>query len=157
MKNKKLLVTSLIGIALGLIVGMGHAQAYQPRTLQNKADFQWPDGKKMALCLTFDDARLSQPDLGIPLLDKYGVKATFYVSPENMLRRIDAWKRAVSNGHDIGNHSLLHPCTINFDFAKGRALENYSLQVMDTELDSANSLIEKVLAKISPPRTWGYI
>ena len=61
----------------------------------------------MAISLTFDDARLSQPDLGIPLLDKYGVKATFYLSPDNMMQRVDGWKKAVRNGHDIGNHSLV--------------------------------------------------
>ena len=72
--------------------------------------FPWPEGKQMALSLTFDDARLSQIDTGIPLLDKYGVKATFYISPGNMLERINGWKQAVTNGHDIGNHSVYHQC-----------------------------------------------
>ena len=35
--------------------------------------FQWPDGKKMAISLTFDDARLSQVDKGISLLDIFFV------------------------------------------------------------------------------------
>ena len=39
----------------------------------------WLEGKTAALSLTFDDARLSQVDQGLPLLDAYGVKATFYV------------------------------------------------------------------------------
>ena len=43
------------------------------------SDNFWPEGKKTALSLTFDDARLSQVDQGLPLLDAYGVKATFYV------------------------------------------------------------------------------
>ena len=46
--------------------------------------FNWPEGKKMAISLTFDDARLSQVDKGMPVLDKYGVKATFYVSPDRV-------------------------------------------------------------------------
>lgn len=107
-----------------------------------ESDFIWPDGKKMALSLTFDDARLSQIDTGIPLLDKYGVKATFYVSPGNMIRRADKWKMAVFNGHDIGNHSLLHPCSGNFTWSRNSALEEYTLQTMMTELDSASSLIK---------------
>ena len=37
----------------------------------------WLEGKTAALSLTFDDARLSQVDQGLPLLDAYGVKATF--------------------------------------------------------------------------------
>lgn len=104
--------------------------------------FTWPEGKKMALSLTFDDARLSQTDKGIPLLDKYGVKATFYVSPENLIKESDKWKMAVLNGHDIGNHSLLHPCSGNFSWSRSRALEEYTLEKMKAELDSANRLIE---------------
>jgi peptidoglycan/xylan/chitin deacetylase (PgdA/CDA1 family) len=89
----------------------------------------------MALSLTFDDARLSQIDTGIPLLDKYGVKATFYISPDNMLLRVDKWKNAANNGHEVGNHSVLHPCTGNFNWSKDHALENHTLNRMMTELD----------------------
>jgi len=63
--------------------------------------FIWPEGIKAGVSLTFDDARLSQIDKGIPLLDKHGVKATFYVSPLQMMKRIEKWKEAVANGHEI--------------------------------------------------------
>ena len=43
----------------------------------NMSNTFWPEGKTAALSLTFDDARLSQVDQGLPLLDSYGVKATF--------------------------------------------------------------------------------
>lgn len=122
-----------------------HAQGYLTRPVQEKSDFQWPEGKKMALSLTFDDARLSQIDNGIPLLDKYNVKATFYVSRNNMLQRLDGWKQAVRNGHDIGNHSLLHPCTINYGWPQEAALENYDLHRMLAELDSATLVINDLL------------
>jgi hypothetical protein len=128
-----------------LIVGISPAQSYQAKTIQNKPDFQWPEGKKMGLSLTFDDARLSQVDKGIPLLDKYGVKATFYMSPDNMKQRLAAWKKAVANGHDIGNHTLLHPCSGNFAWSKDNALEDYSLENMTRELDSASNFIKKML------------
>lgn len=107
--------------------------------------FKWPEGRKMAFSLTFDDARHSQIDTGIPLLDKYGVKATFYVSPENMIKDSDKWRMAVLHGHDIGNHSLLHPCSGNFSWSRNKALEDYTLQKMKTELDSANRFIETML------------
>lgn len=107
--------------------------------------FSWPDGKKMALSLTFDDARLSQADTGILLLDKHGIKATFYILPESMLQRVDTWKKAVANGHEIGNHSINHPCTGNFDWSRDKALEDYSIGKMKVELDSANRLIKEVL------------
>ena len=145
MKIKSLLSSSLLSISLCSIFAVSQAQSYQSAKSPDKSAFQWPEGKKMALSLSFDDARLSQPDTGIPLLDKYGVKATFYLSPASMLKRLDAWKKAVANGHDIGNHSVLHPCSGNFDWSRDKALEDYTLQKMDSELDSANRLIKKML------------
>jgi beta-glucosidase len=145
MKIHNLLKTSINAIVFTMVAGISQAQTYQAKTIQNKPDFQWPEGKKMGLSLTFDDARLSQVDKGIPLLDKYGVKATFYLSPDNMTQRLEAWGKAVTNGHDIGNHSLLHPCTGNFVWSKDKALEDYTLQDMNIELDSASKLIKKML------------
>lgn len=107
--------------------------------------FSWPEGKKMALSLTFDDARLSQPDLGIPLLNKHGVKATFYVIPSSVLRRVDGWKMAVNNGHEIGNHSYTHPCSGNFMWTRDNAIENYTIDQMSRQLDSANRFIMEIL------------
>ena len=37
----------------------------------------WLEGKTAALSLTFDDARLSQVDQGLPLLDAYGGQGNF--------------------------------------------------------------------------------
>lgn len=129
-------------IALSLAAG-SFSQAYETGQLQNQKPFPWPDGKKMAISLSFDDARLSQADKGIPLLDKYGVKATFYISPNSAIQRLEAWKKAVRSGHEIGNHSLVHPCMGNFEFARNKALEDYSLIAMKIEIDSASSFISK--------------
>src|ERR1035438_3603980 len=58
-----------------------------------KPAFHWPDGKRVAVSLSFDDARLSQMDVGLPLFDRYGVKVTFFVNPPNMQKRLEAWKK----------------------------------------------------------------
>ena len=107
--------------------------------------FKWPDGKRAALSLTFDDARLSQTDSGTALLDKYGLKATFFVVPSSVQERLDAWKKAVANGHEIGNHTINHPCTGNFSWSAKNALENYSLDDMRNELIQCNKRIEVLL------------
>jgi beta-glucosidase len=139
-------LTVLVNIVIiSLISGSCPAQSYQAGAVLKKGDFKWPEGKRMALSLTFDDARLSQADKGIPLLDKYGVKGTFYVSPGNMLQRLEEWKKAVRNGHDIGNHSLVHPCTGNFAWSRDKALEDYTIQEMNDELDTASNIISKML------------
>lgn len=115
-------------------------------TRQPAAGFRWPEGKRAALSLTFDDARPSQVDNGLPLLDRLGVKATFYVSPDNVRERLDGWRRAVKNGHEIGNHTMTHPCTGNYAFSKGNALEDYTLEQMSREIKNADRAIFEMLA-----------
>jgi len=116
--------------------------------------FAWPQGIRGAVSLTFDDARTSQIDVGLPILDAHGVKATFYVSPEPMESRLPAWKEALANGHEIGNHSLRHPCTGNFPWARHKALEDYTLVQMEQELTAANATIESTLG--IQPATFAY-
>ncbi len=136
----------MIMILSGFVTNTSYAQTYGlPNNNGGQPSFEWPEGKKMGLSLTFDDARLSQVDNGVSLLDEYGVKATFYVLPEAILPRLAEWKKAIQNGHEIGNHSLVHPCTGNFDWSRHKALENYTLFEMDAELDSANKAIYKLL------------
>ncbi|MCK5466892.1 MAG: polysaccharide deacetylase family protein, partial [Cyclobacteriaceae bacterium] len=135
-------LTFLYLFTTAIVFGQGYEKAGENVKTTN---FSWPDGKRLAISLTFDDARLSQIDKGIPVLDKYNVKGTFYLSPDAMMKRMEGWKNAIKNGHDIGNHSLIHPCTGNFSFAREKAIENYSLMDMGDELDSANRIIEHIL------------
>jgi peptidoglycan/xylan/chitin deacetylase (PgdA/CDA1 family) len=112
---------------------------------QTAAAFTWPDGKRVALSLSFDDGRTSQVEGGTALLDRHGVKATFYVTPAAVERRLAGWRQAVASGHEIGNHSLTHPCSGNFPWSRGRALEDYTLERMRTELVGANARIRDLL------------
>jgi peptidoglycan/xylan/chitin deacetylase (PgdA/CDA1 family) len=99
----------------------------------------------MAISLTFDDARLSQPDVGLPLLDRLGVKATFYVEPRNVEQRLEGWKKVVASGHEIANHSMTHPCSGNFLWSRSNALEDYTLERIAQEMDMCNAEIERLL------------
>jgi peptidoglycan/xylan/chitin deacetylase (PgdA/CDA1 family) len=107
--------------------------------------FTWPEGKRAAVSLSFDDARDSQVDAGTALLDRHGVKATFFIVPASAERRLAGWKKAVSAGHEIGNHSLNHPCTGNFPWSRQKALEEYSLERMRYELVESNRRIKELL------------
>lgn len=123
-------------------------------TQQTEHFLTWPDGKESALSLSFDDARASQVSGGTALLDRYDVKATFYVVPENIRQNPEGWKKAVASGHEIGNHSLNHPCTGNFNWSRDTALEDYSLEKMRAELIEANRQIEALLGVI--PESFAY-
>ncbi|MDN3654020.1 polysaccharide deacetylase family protein [Ferruginibacter paludis] len=111
----------------------------------DSAVFSWPEGKQAAVSLSFDDARESQVIVGTNLLDLYDIKATFFVQPSSVIKRLEGWKKAVANGHEIGNHSLTHPCTGNFSWSRKNALEDYTLKNMRTELMECNKLIEELL------------
>jgi peptidoglycan/xylan/chitin deacetylase (PgdA/CDA1 family) len=104
--------------------------------------------------LTFDDARLSQIDVGMVVFDRHGVKASFYVSPPSVEKRLEGWKKAVAAGHEIGNHSLHHPCSGNFPWAREKALEDYTLEKMREELMAANRRIHELLGVT--PETFAY-
>src|SRR5262245_13337281 len=83
-------------------------------TIAPMSPFTWPSGKRAAVSLSLDDALVSQADAGLPILDRNGVRATFYLSPGNVPERLEAWRNAVTSGHEMGNHTMTHPCSGNF-------------------------------------------
>lgn len=112
---------------------------------QTVAPFEWPDEAKAAVSLTFDDARPSQVLKGTAVLDHFDAKATFYVVPDAVEDQLAGWKAAVAAGHEIGNHSMVHPCSGNFLWAREKALEEYSLADMRAELEQANAKLNELL------------
>lgn len=108
----------------------------------------------MALSLSFDDARTTNIREGTDLFDKYGVKATFYVVPSRVKTDLELWKKAVKNGHEMGNHSIVHPCSGNFVWSRDKALETYTLQQMRSELEQANREVKELLGVT--PVTYAY-
>lgn len=136
---------SIIKTTLRTILPVLLAFSFIVSFAQKPETFPWPEGKTMALSLTWDDGRKSQVETGTPLLDKHGIKATFYVVPSAVEEALQGWQLAVEKGHEIGNHSLLHPCSGNFLWARDKALEDYTLPQMDKELANANEKIQQLL------------
>ena len=136
--------------------GRARGQGYQtPDSAAPKpAAFPWPDGNRAAVSLTFDDACASQITTGIPVLDNHGVKATFYVNTWGVEGHEDDWKKAIARGHEIGNHSLTHPCSVNYAFSRKNALEDYTLERMEKDILDASAGIEKDLRV--RPKTFAY-
>ena len=76
----------------------------------------WPEGFEGAVSLTFDDGLDTQLDNAIPCLDDCGLKGTFYVNPgrsDAWETQIPRWQQASRNGHELGNHTSMHPCSCN--------------------------------------------
>jgi len=109
-------------------------------------DFTWPAGVRCAASLTFDDGRRSQVEEGVPLFDRYGVRATFYVSMGNVRPVLAEWQRAADGGHELGGHTLTHPCSANFGFSScpSTTLEGMTLADMEAQLIESNRQIEEL-------------
>ena len=146
-------------VIMGLsLLGMAaYGQSFpSPSQQEDRKAFHWPEGKRVAVSLSFDDGRASQVDVGLDVINPTGVKVTFFVTPGNEAFRskLEGWKRAVASGHEVGNHSMSHPCTGNFPWSFHNALENYTLGQMSKQLDDANAQIEKLLGV--HPATFAY-
>lgn len=120
------------------------------------AVFDWPNGYSAAVSFTFDDARVSQIDYGVPALEAHEVRASFYVSLDRMESRLDRWRDVVDRGHEVGNHSYSHPCTANYEFsrASGACTEDLSVDEIAADIERADAAIENALGV--RPRTFAY-
>jgi peptidoglycan/xylan/chitin deacetylase (PgdA/CDA1 family) len=106
--------------------------------MTDSGTFAWPEGAKRAVSLCYDGALPEHTEIVLPLLDRLGLKGTFYVSPSKLLERPEAWRKAVANGHEIGNHSLYGVS------ADGR-LSNWTLAMVRDDLAMTQKLIREVL------------
>jgi len=120
---------------------------------QNPQKVTWPEGRKFAVSLSYDDAINSQLDNAIPQLDKYSIKASFYVLPNSpvMKARMDEWKAAAAGGHELGNHSVYHPCRASLPdrewVPEHHDLDKYSVDQMVEEVTTANTFLQALDGK----------
>ncbi|HXF63305.1 MAG TPA: polysaccharide deacetylase family protein [Caldilineaceae bacterium] len=116
--------------------------------------FHWPAGQEAAISLSFDDGLVSQREVGAPLLERWGIQATFYVNPrEDYRSALAAWQPVVAAGHEVGNHTVSHPCSKNFAFISEnnrRALEEMTWEEMDWEIAEAKRRLAEALAQPEP-------
>lgn len=62
-----------------------------------------------SLALTFDDGPIpEQTPWVLDMLDKYGVKATFFCVGDNIRKYPEVFKEVVLRGHAVGNHTFHH-------------------------------------------------
>ena len=62
-----------------------------------------------AVYLTFDDGPIPEVTPWVlDVLDKYKIKATFFMVGDNVRKHPDEYKMVVERGHRIGNHSFNH-------------------------------------------------
>lgn len=77
---------------------------------------KFKDGRQAAVSLTFDDGILDHYTMVAPRLDRYGLKATFWINGANIgvdddyAPRLtwDMCRKMAANGHEISNHAWSH-------------------------------------------------
>lgn len=117
-------------------------------------------GKKAAVVITYDDAIDEHLDNAAPVLDSLGLKATFYITAfsASMQNRIDAWKKLATDGHELGNHTLYHPCVGNTPGREWVNAENdlskYTVKRMESEARMTNVFLQALDGKTK--RTFAY-
>jgi peptidoglycan-N-acetylglucosamine deacetylase len=113
----------------------------------------YPENRKIAISLTFDDGMASQRGIAIPALEQRGLKGTFYLNPrggddpdapDHWLAVLGLWQSAYENGHEIGNHTLNHPCSLNIQASFLRKnTRDMSLEDMAEEMDAAQARLQQ--------------
>ncbi len=117
------------------------------------------NGYKSAVVLTYDDALNVHLDNVVPALDSAGFKGTFYltVSSTAFTKRMDEWKVTAIKGHELGNHTMYHPCMGGPDRTWVRPeydLNTYSIKRIDDEIRMTNVMLQSVDGKTE--RTFAY-
>ena len=143
-RNTRYFVISLC-LSLLFVTAIWNQSLSYPAPAESTKVIHWPEGKRVAVSLSFDDGRASQVDKGLDVINPTGVKVTFYVNPPAVKERLDGWKRAVASGHEIGSHTMTHPCTGNFPWSRQNASENYTLEQMSQQLDETSAQIQELL------------
>jgi Predicted xylanase/chitin deacetylase len=115
--------------------------------------YDWPKGKKCAVVLTYDDGLESQIRYAIPQLNRKKMRGTFFLYAQNIrIQDIPVWRKASKKGHELGNHSIYHPC-ISLEKPAGgvsHALNDYTLDDIETELKIMSCFLSAIDGKDHP-------
>ena len=130
---------SIIFLLFSLIVHDTHARIH------------WPEGKKAAVILTYDDGLKSQLQIVIPQLEKHNFRGTFFLYGQVIKEEdIPEWRKASQRGHELGNHSMFHPClsqTTGQTTKPCHSLECYSVKDMLIEIGMMNNFLYAIDGK----------
>lgn len=79
------------------------------RLLFRKALFRLPAKSGKRVCLTFDDGPIPEVTPWVlDVLDRYGIKATFFMVGDNVRRYPELCAEVKRRGHATGNHTMHH-------------------------------------------------
>lgn len=110
----------------------------------------WPNGAQVAVSLSYDDALDSHLDNAVPALDEHGFKASFYLTltSTTIMDRLADWRRLAENGHELGNHTIYHPCSASLperDWVPSyHDMDQRTVEQMQQEVKVANAFLHAI-------------
>jgi peptidoglycan/xylan/chitin deacetylase (PgdA/CDA1 family) len=116
--------------------------------------FAWPGGALAAVTLLYEDGLTSQLEKAIPQLNEAGLHGTFFPSGDGLKDPSNAvlWSAAIAAGHEIGAHTINHPCDRAHDFVReGFSLQDYSEERLRGEINENLEIIKKFGASVDRP------
>jgi peptidoglycan/xylan/chitin deacetylase (PgdA/CDA1 family) len=128
----------------------------------NCPDF-WPGKATAAISLSYDDGLPNNLDRAIPDLNHHGIRGTFYltVGDKRVRKRKEDWRRAFQQGHEIGNHTVRHPCRADaythppLWLPRALRLENWSPEDIAREISEAAEWLNEEIGA-DPGRTFAH-
>jgi len=115
--------------------------------MKERRGFVWPEERRCAVTLTYDDALPVQRKVAAPRLAALGMTATFYLDAgTGFTEHVEEWRAVAAMGHELGNHTLFHPGRRE-DIGPDSCLDepynlcDYSLRRWTDEIRIANCLL----------------
>jgi peptidoglycan-N-acetylglucosamine deacetylase len=110
LSRRRFLATALLAPTLADIGG----RTARASGAVDAAPWRWPHGRA-AISLSYDDGTAEHLEQALPDLEAAGLRGTFYLSlkypaGDAVERRQADWRAAFERGHEIGNHTVHHPC-----------------------------------------------
>ncbi len=115
-------------------------------TAQPCFSLTWKDGKRAALSISYDDGFASQRSAA-SVLKTAGFRGTFYLAPTagpDVIPHTQEWRQISEEGHEIGNHSMRHPCNDN-NLPERRNLRLMTWQQVADEVNDGEGWIVKYI------------
>ena len=102
---------SALGLIVAAIAALGLREVVNSSTYQLFGDYvARVDTPEKVVALTFDDGPHPQHTPRVlEVLDRYHVRATFFLMGRNIERHPAVARQVLDRGHEVGNHSYSHP------------------------------------------------
>lgn len=101
-----------------------------------------PTESRCIVSLTYDDALPCHFESIAPLLEEHDLRGTFYVPcGTSFFTHAESWREVAAQGHELGNHTLFHPCHDQSWLDEAYNLRNYTARRWSDEVRLANDIL----------------